>query len=186
MLRNHDLGAALVEVGDDVVAVEGLVGDERAEFDPLDERWDADRIEALSRQQDESDEIAERIGERQDLGRHAPLGAADGLALSPPFAPCPWRWTLTMVASTMAYSISGSSEAASKSRLKTSAFTQSRYRLKTVFQGPNSAGRSRHGLPVRAIHNTASTKRRLSSPLRPGVGLLPQAMRLHFRPLGIA
>src|SRR6266704_1519185 len=85
--------AALVEVGDDVVAVEGLVGDERGEFDPLDERWDADRIEALSRQQDESDEIDERIGERQDLGRHAPLGAADGLALSPPFAPCPWRWT---------------------------------------------------------------------------------------------
>src|SRR5216684_1266933 len=76
-------------------------------------------IEALSRQQDESDEVAERIGEGQDLGRHAALGLADGLALSPPFAPCPWRWTLTMVASTMAYSMSGSSEAASKSRLKT-------------------------------------------------------------------
>ena len=91
-----------------------------------------------------------------------------------------------MVASTMAYSMSGSSETASNSRLKTSAFTQSRNRLKTVFQWPNSGGRSRHGLPVRAIHNTASTNRRLSSPLRPGSDLLPQAMRLHLRPLGVS
>ena len=89
MLRNHDFGATLVEVGDDVVAVEGLVGDQRAKLDAVDERLDADSIEALSRQQDESDEIAERVGEGQDLGRHAALGAADGLALSPPFAPCP-------------------------------------------------------------------------------------------------
>src|SRR6202171_6761292 len=126
MLRNHDLGAPLVEVGDDVVAVEGLVGDRGAKLDAVDERRDADSIEALSRQQDESDEIAERVGEDQDLGRHAPLGAADGLALSPPFAPCPWRWTLTMVASTIAYSMSGASEQASKSLVKTSALTQSR------------------------------------------------------------
>src|SRR5216684_68435 len=121
VLRNHDLGTALIEIGDDVVAVEGLVGDQRAEFDPLDERRNADGIEALSRQQDESDEVAQGIGEGEDFGRHTALGLADGLALSPPFAPCPWRWTLTMVASTMAYSMSGCSEAASKSRLKTSA-----------------------------------------------------------------
>ena len=38
VLRDHDLGAALVEIGDDVVAVEGLVGDQGAEFDPLDQR----------------------------------------------------------------------------------------------------------------------------------------------------
>src|SRR5713101_1884902 len=174
MLRNHDLGAALVEVGDDVVAVEGLVGDQRAELDALDQRRHADGIEALPRQQHESDEIAQSVGEGQDFGRHAPLGTADGLALSPPFAPCPCRWTLTMVASTMAYSMSGWSEAASKSRLKTSPLTQSRYRLKTLFQGPNNGGRSRHGLPVRAIHNTASTKRRLSSPLRPGSDFFPR------------
>jgi hypothetical protein len=33
---------------------------------------------------------------------------------------------------------------------------------------PYEGGRSRQGLPVRAIHRTASTNRRLSSPLRPG------------------
>src|SRR5216683_4542056 len=174
MLRNHDLGAALVEVGDDVVAVEGLVGDQRAELDALDQRRHADGIEALPRQQHESDEIAQSVGEGQDFGRHAPLGTADGLAPSPPFAPCPCRWTLTMVASTMAYSMSGWSETASKRCLKTSPLTQSRYRLKTVFHGPNKGGRSRQGLPVRAIHNTASTNRRLSSPLRPGSDFLPR------------
>src|SRR5436190_24202205 len=168
-LRDDDAGAASVHFGDDPVGIEGLVGDQRAEFDPRDERRNADGIEALPRQQHESDEVAQGVGEGEDFGRHAALGFADGLALSPPFAPCPWRWTLTMVASTMAYSISGSSETASKSRLKTSALTQSRNRVNTLFQWPNEGGRSRHGLPVRAIHNTASTNRRLSLPLRPAV-----------------
>jgi hypothetical protein len=49
--------------------------------------------------------------------------------LGPLFAPCPWRWTLTMVASTMAYSMSGSLDAASNSRFQISAFTQSRKRV---------------------------------------------------------
>src|SRR4051794_24983223 len=79
-----------------------------------------------------------------------------------------------MVASTRAYSRSGSSEQASNNRCQTSAFTQSRKRLKTLFQCPNRGGRSRHGLPVRTIHSTASTNRRLSLPLRPGSPGLPR------------
>lgn len=78
------------------------------------------------------------------------------------------------VGSIMANSMSGSSEHASKSLIKTSAFTQSRKRMKTVFHLPNEAGRSRQGLPVRTIHKTASTKRRLSFPLRPGSVRLPR------------
>ena len=109
-----------------VIAVEGLVGDQAAEGETVDQRSDTDRIEAMAGQENKAHEIAERVGQRQDFGRHAALGAADGLALSPPFAPCPWRWTLTMVASTMAYSMSGSSEQASNSLTKTSALTQSR------------------------------------------------------------
>src|ERR1043165_9688828 len=128
----------------------------------------------MAGQEDEADEIAERVGQRQNLGRHAAFGATYRLALRPPFAPCPWRWTLTMVASTMAYSMSGSSEQALKSLTKTPALTQSRLRLKTLFQLPKQAGRSRHGLPVRTIHSTASTKRRLSPPLRPGSVGLPR------------
>src|SRR6202521_2960491 len=128
----------------------------------------------MPRQQDEADQVPKRIGESQDLGGHAAFGFANGLALSPPFAPWPWRWTLTMVASTIAYSMSGSSERASNSRFQTSAFTQSRNRVNTLFQWPNEPGRSRHGLPVRAIHKTASTNSRLSLPLRPGSPGLPR------------
>src|SRR4249919_160430 len=174
MLGDDDRGAARVEIGDDGIAVEGLVGDQRVEGQSLDERRNADRVEALSRQQHKAHEIAERIGERQDFGGHAAFRAANGLALSPPFAPWPWRWTLTMVASTMAYSMSGSSETAANSRFQTSAFTQSRNRVNTLFQWPNECGRSRQGLPVRAIHNTASTNNRLSLPLRPGSPGLPR------------
>ena len=177
-LGDDDFGAAFVQVCDNPIRIKCFVGNEAAELDILDQRRDADCVVALPRQQDEADQIAEGVRERQNLARQAALGLAYGLAyglaLSPPFAPCPWRWTLTMVASTMAHSMSGSSETASKIRLKTSAFTQSRNRLNAVFHLPKWDGRSRQGLPVRAIHNTASRNNRPSLPVRPGSLALPR------------
>ena len=79
-----------------------------------------------------------------------------------------------MVASIMAYSISGSSDTASNIRSKTPATHQSRNRRKAVLQLPNSVGRSRQGLPVRAFQRTASKNKRLSAPLRPGSVRLPK------------
>ena len=38
MLRNHDHGATCVEIGDDRVAVERLVGDQRAEVNAFDQQ----------------------------------------------------------------------------------------------------------------------------------------------------
>src|SRR4051794_16559765 len=174
MLGDDHLGAACIEVGDQGIAVERRVADQRPKGEPVDERRHAHRVEALPRQKHEAHEIAERVGECQDFGGQAAFGTANGLARSPPFAPCPWRWTFTMVASTMAYSMSGSSEQASNNRYQTSAFTQSWKRVKTLFQCPNRGGRSRQGLPVRAIHSTASTNKRLSLPLRPGSPGLPR------------
>jgi hypothetical protein len=115
MRRDNDLSATLVEIGDDVIGVKGFVGDQSAEVEAVDERGDTDRIETMTWQENKAHQIAERVGEGEDFGRHAALGTAYGLILSPPFAPCPWRWTLTMVALTMAYSMSGSFEQASKS-----------------------------------------------------------------------
>ena len=57
VLRDHDLCAALVEVGNDGIAVEGLVGDQSAEGDSVDQRSDADRIETVAGQQDEADRL---------------------------------------------------------------------------------------------------------------------------------
>src|SRR4051794_13739330 len=91
MLRDDGLGAAAIEVGDDGVCIEGLVGDQRPERHAIDERRHAGGLEALPRKEHEAHEIAECVRQRHDLCRHAAFGAADGLALSPPFAPCPWR-----------------------------------------------------------------------------------------------
>jgi hypothetical protein len=71
MLGDDDLGTARVEIGDNGVAVERLVGDQRVEDQSLDERRHAHRVKALSRQKYEAHEIAERIGERQDFGGYA-------------------------------------------------------------------------------------------------------------------
>ena len=66
-------------------------GDQRREGEALDQRGQADGVKALPGEEREAHEIAKRVGEGEDLGRQAALGTADGLALSPPFAPCPWR-----------------------------------------------------------------------------------------------
>jgi hypothetical protein len=87
VLRDDDLGAALIEVGNDGIAVKGLVCDEAVKGETVDERSNADRIETMAEHENEADE---------------------------------------MVASTMAYSMSGVSEQASKRLMKTPALTQSR------------------------------------------------------------
>ena len=69
MLRDDDFRPALVEIGDDPVGVEGLIGDEAAELDALDQRGDADRVEALPGQQNEADQVPQCVGQGQDLGR---------------------------------------------------------------------------------------------------------------------
>ena len=91
MLCDDDLRATLVEFGDDVVAVECLVGKQGTGLDALDQRGDADRAEAMAGQQLKAREGAQGIGQRQNLGRHAAFGTANGLALSHPLAPWPCR-----------------------------------------------------------------------------------------------
>ncbi len=91
MLGDHDLSAALGQVSDNDVAVEGLVGDQTAKMDVFEQRGDANRVVTLARQQDKANEIAQGVRQGQDFRRQATLGLADGLILSPPFAPCPWR-----------------------------------------------------------------------------------------------
>ena len=86
-LGDDNLGASFVKFVDDPVRIERLVGNKALELDILDQRRNTDGIVAVSRQQDEADQIAEGIGQRQDFRSQAAFGVADGLALSPPFAP---------------------------------------------------------------------------------------------------
>jgi hypothetical protein len=83
-LEDDDLRAALVRFGDHLAAVEGLFGEQRAKFDALDQRRDADRIEALPRQRKQANQIAERVDEREDFAGPAAFGVAYSLALIEP------------------------------------------------------------------------------------------------------
>jgi hypothetical protein len=91
MLRDDILGGAGDQFVAETVVVERLVADQAAEAQTVDQRVDADAVVTLAGQQMEADEIAERIGERQDLGGPAAPGGADGLASGPALAPWPCR-----------------------------------------------------------------------------------------------
>ena len=186
--RDHRARTALVQFGAQPIDIEGLVAQERGEVDVLDERLDAEAVVTLPGQQDEAGEIAEGVDQSDDLGRQAAARSTDRLILSPPLAPVPCWWTRTIVPSTIAYSKSGSPDKLSKTLSKTPFTAQRRKRLNTEFQFPSSRWRSRQGDPVRASHNTASRKRRLSSPERPGSPTLPGssgATRSHWASLNM-
>jgi hypothetical protein len=59
-------------------------------------------------------------------------------------------------------------------------------RVYVVCQLPNSAGKSRHGEPVRTIHNTASKNRRLSCAVAPGSPDFPGNWGFQFYPLVVS
>jgi hypothetical protein len=71
------------------VGVEGLVADKGETVDASHESIEAGDVMAIARQQHEANQIAERIDDRRDLRRRATARFADGLFLSPPFAPVP-------------------------------------------------------------------------------------------------
>ena len=73
------------------VVVERLVGDESIKIDALNQRLSADTVVTVARQQDEARHTAQRIDKCDDLGGQPTARAADGLILSPPFAPAPCR-----------------------------------------------------------------------------------------------
>src|SRR5262249_40403514 len=102
--RNNRDRPAIVEVGAQPVVVEGLVAEERSEIETGDQRCDADAVVTLTGQQEKADELAERVDQRHDLGGQAAARAADGLILSPPFAPVPCWWTRMSVPSMSTYS----------------------------------------------------------------------------------
>jgi hypothetical protein len=79
-----------------------------------------------------------------------------------------------MVASIIAYSLSGSAANALKRFSQTPLAAQREKRLWVFFQPPKRSGRSRHGAPERNFQITASTNTRLpSSLLRPTVPRRP-------------
>lgn len=87
--------------------------------------------------QDEANWAPKRIARHGDLGGHAALEAAHGLARSP-LSRLPTALSVTTGALTLACSMSGSYKHASKSRRATPAYTQPRKRVRVALYLPNA------------------------------------------------
>ncbi len=170
---DHGADVVLAQVCSEGIGVEGLVGDQDLGGQAADERFGLGDVVRLAGGETNAQRIAERIDGDVQLGAQPPARAPDGLILRPPFAPAECWWARTTVESSMMYSKSGSSAKALKRLSHTPAFDQREKRRKVLFQEPTSSGKSRHGAPVRATHNTASTNRRLSPPVTPRSAALP-------------
>ena len=79
---------ALVQLGAQLIIVEGFVGDKRLQVDILDQRLGTDAVMALTRQEHKASKIAERIDQRHNLGRQPAARVADGLIVSPLLRRC--------------------------------------------------------------------------------------------------
>jgi hypothetical protein len=87
--RNDGLDAPTGQALAQPAGIEGLVADQGQAGDAGHEDIEACDVVALPRQQHEAHQIAERIDKRRNLRGQAAARLADGLILSPPFAPVP-------------------------------------------------------------------------------------------------
>ena len=118
--RNDGLHVVGAQSFTQPAGIKSLVADQGQAMDAGHESVKAGDVVPLAWQEHEADQIAERIDDDRDLRRQAAARFADGLILSPPFAPVPCWWTRTNVASMRTYSKSDASDRCSKIRSHTS------------------------------------------------------------------
>src|SRR3974390_347863 len=179
---NDGFGTDCGDAGAKPIGIVAFVGQQMFEGYAADQVLGLNDVIDLAACEDEPSGVAQRIHADTDLCAQAATRTPDRLIFAAPFAPAACWWARTMVESMIRYSKSGFSTNALKTRSQTPFLAQRRKRWKTLFQLPNSCGRSRQGAPARAIQSTASTNRRLSSPCRPLSPFLPGtrcSMRSH-------
>jgi len=86
---DHSGCASSIQFSPQPIDVKGFVSKQGFEFNPFDQRLNANGIVPLARQKDEAGEAAKRIDKGHDFRGQASSRAADSLILSPPFAPAP-------------------------------------------------------------------------------------------------
>ena len=140
-------------------------------------------IRHLSAGQDQTQGITQGINAGMDFRRQSTARSADRLIATVFFSAPDACWCARRIVASMNNSSkSASSLRASATRAHTPPFSQRAKRTYIECQLPKSAGRSRHGHPVRAMKSTASTKRRLSAarpPLSVGFPGNKSAIRDH-------
>ena len=111
--------------------------------------------------------MAQRIHREMDLGTQPAPRAPEGVRAVFFWAPAACWWARTIVLSMSSASKSASWRIAAMIRGHTPFLPHREKRVYVACQVPNAESKSRHGLPVRAIHSTASIHRRLSFAVTP-------------------
>ena len=171
--RDDRLSAGGLNGGDEGVAVVALVRNDGIGRDGFHQGRSLVNVGPLTTGEDQSQRIAQGIHASVNLGRQTTPRAADRLIATVFFgAPAECWWARTTVESMNNSSRSASPWKASAMRDHTPPSSHRAKRTYTECQFPNSCGRSRHGLPTRAVYSTASTNSRLSAARPPlSVGL---------------
>ena len=108
--RYHSLDGAYFKAVDEAVGIIALVGEQDSRLDLGRQRFRLGDVVSVATGEAERQWIAERVNDHVDFCRETTARAADGL-VAPPYlrAPALCWCALTMVASIIAYSLSGSS-----------------------------------------------------------------------------
>lgn len=86
---------ARVHLCDDPIAVENLVSRESTKRGALDQRSHAKGVLSINGHEHEPHEVTERFYQSKSLDHPPSLRLTYRLTTSPPFAPCPRRWTIS-------------------------------------------------------------------------------------------
>lgn len=180
---NHGFGAARDDVIDQGIGIIALVGgDDAGARGVLQEDFGLGDVRLVGGRDREAERVAERVRDTVDFAAEAAPRASQSLWAVFFLAPAACRWARTAVLSRKTCSRSASARSAAHTRSHTPLCAQREKRTCVLCQSPNSGGRSRHGAPVRPIHNTASTNRRLSRAVTPRSETFPgnsRSMRRH-------
>ena len=145
-----DLPAAAERLEDPLVGIEGGVGDQPIGGHLRQQRVGADQIMRLSRRQQKSQWLAERVDQGMDFRAQPTAAAADGLILI-------FFWARRRCADGPGQLCCRSSHIRYRHRrpgaetlcCHTPFLAQRLNRRCVFFQPPNRSGRSRHGIPAR-------------------------------------
>ncbi|CAE6869723.1 hypothetical protein R75465_08199 [Paraburkholderia aspalathi] len=167
------LNASRFQMLQDRVRIVGFVGSQTGGFQFAQQRQSFGTVSCLPARQVKASEHTQAIDQRVNLGTQSATRAPDRLVAFFLAAPAACWWARTIVLSMKISSRSASPASSANTACHISARDHLAKRRYTLFHGPKSGGKSRHGLPVRAIHSTASTNNRLSAAVRPGSVDLP-------------
>ena len=186
---DDSLNACRFQMLQDRVRIVSFVGSQTGGFQFAQQGQSFGTVSGLSARQMKAGEHTQAVDQSVNLGAQSATRAPDRLFAFFFAAPAACWWARTIVLSMKTSSRSASPASLASTACHISARDHLEKRWYTLFHGPKSGGKLRQGLPVRAIHSTASTNSRLSPAVRPGSVDLPcskGAIRSYWSSLSIS